>query len=80
MSIFTLAFWKAAGERAIKTAAQTFGGYLIVGPAADIDWSIGVQAAGIAALLSVATSIASNQVGDPGPSLTNEVTLIKGLE
>lgn len=75
MSIFTLAFWKASLERAIKTFAQAFGGYLVIGPVNDIDWSIGVQAAGIAALASIVTSIASDRIGNPGPSLANEVAI-----
>lgn len=73
--MFTKTFWKATGERAVKTFAQTFGGYLVVGPFADIDWSVGVQAAAVAAGLSIATSIASDHIGNPGPSLANEVTV-----
>lgn len=79
MTIFTKAFATAALERAVKTFAQTFGGFLVIGPFADTDWSVGVQAAAVATLLSVATSVASDRIGNPGPSLANEVAIPDGV-
>lgn len=75
MSIFTKAFVTAALERAIKTFAQTFAGFLVIGPFADTDWTVGLQAAAVATVLSVATSVASDRIGNPGPSLANEVAI-----
>ena len=74
MSIFTVAFWRAAGERAVKSAAQ--GALLII--AADqanvfrVNWQeVGGLALG-AAVLSVLTSIGSDALTNgTGPSLTN---------
>lgn len=75
--IFTVLFWKATAERAIKSAAQgaatawglaTFTAFGEVIPVA--------QATGLAALsmgvLSVLTSLASAQIGNDGPSLSTE--------
>lgn len=79
MSIFTRAFWKAATERAIKTAAQTaiVAGVGVAGfDAINGDWAtIGGAALG-GAILSLLTSIASDAITDgTGPSLTNAETL-----
>lgn len=79
MSIFTLAFWKAAGERAIKSAVQ---GAVLAGVGAagfnafDADWrSIGGGALGMA-LLSLCTSVVSDALtGGTGPSLASVETL-----
>jgi len=70
--MFTSRFWRAAAERAIKTAAQS----AVVLLGADyvdilsVDWSeVGVLAAG-SALLSILTSLASARVNDSDdPSL-----------
>jgi hypothetical protein len=75
MSIFTLAFWRAAAERAIKSAAQ---GALVAGiGAAGFDalhadyQTIGGLALGMS-LASLLTSVASDALTDgAGPSLTN---------
>ena len=79
MSFWTRAFWQAALERSIKTAAQS--AILVIG--ADqvnviaVDWP---EVAGFAAgglILSVLTSVATSQLGsNDGPSLANEVTLV----
>lgn len=50
---------KAAGVRAVKTAAQTF--VATIGTAAvlqDVNWLMVLSATGLAAVLSVATSVA----------------------
>lgn len=72
--MFTKAFWKGAAERAIKTFAQTLAGFLVVGEFAGIDFSVGLQAAAVAAGLSLLTSIASPDfvAGKPGAELTDD--------
>ena len=79
MSIFTRAFWRAATERSIKSAAQ---GAILAGVGAvgfdalTASWeTIGGAALG-AAILSLLTSIGSDAItGGTGPSLTNAETL-----
>jgi len=73
--IWTLAFWKGAGERAIKTAAQTAIG--LMGTSALIEqvpWAIVASGTAMAVVLSLITSIgnASFTAGLP--------TTAKGLE
>jgi hypothetical protein len=57
--IWTAAFWKGAGERAIKTFFQTF--VALIGTSAviiqDVDWIFIASGSTLAAILSVATSI-----------------------
>lgn len=57
--IFTLAFWKGAGERAVKTAAQTFVGVVGVVTVGhlNIPWTADLEFVGLVTLLSVVTSI-----------------------
>ena len=71
------AFWKAAIERAVKSAAQGVGLAFFAsdsGPANlfSFDWSTALGFAGGAALLSLLTSIGSAPIGNNGPSLANE--------
>ena len=74
--MFTIAFWRAAAERALKTAAQV----LLVFLGADVvnvfkvDWGHALGITLGAALLSVLMSMASAQVGpEKGtPSLVGE--------
>lgn len=78
-SFFTRAFWSAAGERAIKSAAQ---GLLVAGVgAAGFDALhanyelLGGASLGMA-LASLLTSVASDvSTGGAGPSLANERAL-----
>ena len=67
------AFWRAAFERAVKTAGQA--ALLAVGADQVSAWALDYQGvAGFAAggfLLSVLTSVASARVGGEGPSLTD---------
>lgn len=79
MSFWTRAFWQAALERAIKTAAQS--AILVIG--ADqvnviaVDWPEVAGFAGGGLVLSVLTSIASASLGsNEGPSVANEVALV----
>ena len=57
--IWTLAFWRGAAERAVKTFAQTLVGYFVVGTTGllDLDWVTALSVASAAALASVLTSI-----------------------
>jgi hypothetical protein len=73
--MFTLAFWKAATERATKTAAQAAILQLVVGDgfnAFDADWATAGGFALGGLVLSYLTSLASGAVGNDGPSLANE--------
>lgn len=72
--MFTRAFWRAAGERAVKTAAQS--AILVLGAdqfnALQVSWAeVGGFALG-GLVLSLLTSIGSDVVtSEHGPSLTN---------
>jgi hypothetical protein len=66
--LFTLTFWLDAGERCIKTAAQTVLGLIgtNVVDATSLDWQeIGIAAA-FTTGLSILTSIVSSGIGEPG--------------
>ena len=68
---------KAIAERAIKTFAQAFVAYILAGEFTsfyEVDWTAGFGVAGLAAVLSLLTSLGSWKVGEPGPSLGTEVT------
>lgn len=69
--MFTLAFWKDAIERAVKTAAQTAVALIGTGMVGilDVDWVQVASVSAVAALLSVLTSIGSGTVGDHTASL-----------
>ena len=73
--MLTKAFWFAALERAVKSAAQA--ALLVFGAgqlnAMHASWADAGGFAGGAFVLSVLTSIASSGVGAKGPSLVNEV-------
>jgi hypothetical protein len=71
-------FWKAAVERALKTAAQSFAAFLVADATGilEVDWVKGASIAGLATLLSVLTSVGSDAItSTPGPSLTSSETL-----
>ena len=72
--MFTLLFWRAALERAIKTFGQTFAATAIAAGTGllDTEWVTLLSVSGMAVLLSVATSLASAPVGPAGPSLGPE--------
>ena len=69
MSYFSRAFLAAAGERAVKTFAQTLAALLAAGGAGvlDVDWLGGLSVAASAAVVSLLSSVASGGVGEPGP-------------
>ena len=75
--MWTAAFWKDAGERAVKTFAQAF--LALFGAGAvdllSVDWRADLSVSGGAALLSLLTSLASAKVkvGEPdSPSLVKQ--------
>lgn len=75
--MWTKRFWLSLVERAIKTFVQALIAIWPLGDAAlglfDVDWRKSVSVAGMAALVSVATSILSSPVGPDGsPSLVGE--------
>ncbi|SDN74115.1 holin [Allokutzneria albata] len=70
--MWTILFWKAAAERAIKTGAQSLAAILSAEAVGLLDapWGAALSAAGMAAVLSVITSVGSTAVGDSSsPSL-----------
>ena len=71
--MYTATFWKDAAARAVKTFAQaliaTLGVSLTPATAPGVNWGAVLAAAGIAALLSVLTSLASGVHGDQTASL-----------
>lgn len=74
MSLYTLAFWAAAGERAVKTVAQTAASLLVAGGFGllDADWIAVASVSGMAGVVSLLTSIGSGVVTGDGPSLGGE--------
>jgi hypothetical protein len=74
ISIWTLVFWRAALERAIKTFGQT-GAALLTATGTgllDTDWQTCASVAGMAAVISLLTSVGSDVLTHgSGPSLTD---------
>lgn len=70
-------FWIAAGERAVKTFAQSLVALFAAGVTIlNIDWQQGLAVAATAALVSVLTSVASVRLGQfEGPSLAGEAVV-----
>ncbi|MEN8654264.1 holin [Streptomyces sp. 21So2-11] len=71
--MFTAAFWKATGERALRTFAQALVAVLTAGATnlIDVNWLAAVSTAGLATLLAVFTAIGASGVGGGhGPGLT----------
>ena len=78
MSIFTKAFAKAAVERAVKTFAQTEAALLTAAGTGllDTDFKVSLSVSGMAAVISILTSVASDAVSNgDGPSLTDAEVL-----
>lgn len=69
-----LAFAEAVLERAVKTFAQSLAALLVADGTGlfDTTWTADLSVAGMAALVSLLTSVASAGVAGPGPSLTTE--------
>jgi hypothetical protein len=70
-------FWIAAGERALKTFAQSLVALFAAGVTIlNIDWQQGLAVAATAAVVSVLTSVASVRLGQfEGPSLAGEAVV-----
>lgn len=81
MSIFSAAFAKAALERAVKTFAQALAALLVADGTGILDaaWGTSLSVAGMAAVVSVLTSVGSGAVVGHGPSLANERAIPKHL-
>jgi len=75
--VWTAAFWKAAGERAIRTVAQVVLGFVGAVPVVldrnlfDFNWNVVASVAVVAGIVSVLTSIVTTGVGTNGPSMTS---------
>lgn len=77
MTIWTTAFWKAATERSLKTFAQTGAALLTAAGSGliDTDWQTAASVSGMAAVISLLTSVGSDLATGSGPSLTNAETV-----
>lgn len=64
--MFTKLFWQRATERAVKTFAQSLAGVLTATGLGlfEVPWPNALSTAGMIALLSVLTSLASSKLGD----------------
>lgn len=64
--MFNQTFWKDTAERAVKTFAQSFGAVLIASGTGllDVDWINALSVAGLATVISVATSVGGIKTGD----------------
>jgi lysophospholipase L1-like esterase len=74
ISIWTLVFWRAALERAIKTFGQTGAAMLTAAGTGllETDWQTCTSVAGMAAVISLLTSVGSDFLTNgTGPSLTD---------
>lgn len=65
--MFKYRFWQLAGERAVKTFAQSLVAILSATSIGLLTapWTMALSTAGMAAVLSVLTSMASAPVGEP---------------
>lgn len=72
--MFTTAFLLAAGERAVRTVAQTALSFLVVGQTGlfDVDWAVVGSVSGAAGLASILTSIVASGVSGAGPAFGTE--------
>jgi hypothetical protein len=66
--MFTIKFWKDAGERAIRTAAQALLALWAtdVSGVLEVDWVQAASVAALAALTSILMSIVATGVADKG--------------
>lgn len=67
MTFSSTVFWKDAAERAVKTFAQALVAVLAVSTTiTEVDWPTALGTAGLAALVSLLTSIAGTTTADRG--------------
>jgi hypothetical protein len=66
--MLTLTFWKDAAERAVKTFCQALVAVLGAGSVGllNVPWLTSLSTAGMAAVLSLLTSVGSAPLGKPG--------------
>lgn len=71
--IFTVAFWRAAGERAVKAFSYSLLGMLGGGVTniVDMPWLSATKMAAGVSVISILGSIVSSSATGGGPSLTN---------
>ncbi|MFI8853695.1 holin [Streptomyces sp. NPDC053499] len=71
----TAAFWKATGERTVRTFAQTEVGILSADGIGllDVDWASALSVGGLAALVALLTAVATSGTGAEGPGITETV-------
>lgn len=72
--MFSAAFWRATGERMIRTAAQATLGAVGADQLGvlDVDWGQAASVGGLAAVLALLTAIATSG-GTEGPGVTEQV-------
>lgn len=73
--MWTASFWRASAERAVKTAAQSALAFFVVGQTdlLSLDWQAVLCGAGVGAIASLLTSLASEPFGTKGtPSLVRD--------
>ncbi|MEV5444055.1 holin [Streptomyces sp. NPDC052644] len=72
----TSAFWKATLERMVRTFAQAVLGAVSADQLGilDVDWGQAAGVGGLAAVLSLLTSVATSGVGPVGPGITETPT------
>ena len=78
--MFSLTFFKAAGERALRAFAFSLTAFVGVSGIGfgDVDWIRALSVSGIAAILSILTSITVNSATGTGPAITDsEQTVAK---
>lgn len=76
--MLTAAFWRGAAERAVKTFAQSLLAALAVGGIGfgDVDWGRILSVAGVAALVSLLTSLTNpGFVAGEAPAATDPAVL-----
>jgi hypothetical protein len=74
--MFTRTFWVATLERGLKTFGQAFAAVLTAGATGllDVGWIQALSVAGLATVVSVATSLGSARISgdDDSPSLVSD--------
>ena len=80
MSLWTILFWQATAERAVKTFAQALAALLVAAGTGilDTDWTTSASVAGMAAVVSLLTSIGSDALTGSGPALAGPERLDGG--
>lgn len=78
-SIWTLDFWKAAAERAIRSFAFATGAALAGGVTniAEVPWQSALGMGAMAAVLSLLASVSVNRATGDGPALTKSETVVE---